>query len=525
MNQSEKQIRYPAGIQSFSRIREGGYRYVDKTAFILQLRQQGKYYFLSRPRRFGKSLFLSTLEAYFLGQRELFDGLEIDRFTEDWTPHPVFRFDLNTGSYHEGGEGLLAVFRHHFEQWEKSYGSDNIESDPALRFAGLIRRAYEKTGKGVVILIDEYDKPLLNAVGDPRLADKFREILKSVYSNLKTQDRYIEFAMLTGVGRFSKVSIFSDLNNLTDISFDPAYGAICGITEEELERYFYDSIEQLASKLDCPATGMRTELRQRYDGFRFAVGAEGVYNPYSLMRVFSSGMLEEYWSETGTPTYLVELMKRQKTRLSILENYSVRKSLLMTAGILSEDPVPALYQTGYLTISGYDPKYSNIILSYPNSEVKQAFLEFLLPNYTGLTSSESVFAVDRFCDDVENGETETMMSRMKSLIAGIPYAGKGSDSEAYFQNVIYLLFTLMGFHTHMEMRTSDGRIDLTVEAKDYIYIFEFKINSSAEAAISQIHNKGYIEGFLSSGKHVILIGANFSTRTRRLTSWISEKVN
>lgn len=362
--------RYPVGIQSFEEIRSGGYVYVDKTAIVDRLIKEGKYYFLSRPRRFGKSLLLSTIEAYFLGRRDLFEGLALDRLTDEWEPHPVLHLDLNNRNYHSL-ESLFAELNANLEKWESIYGTQKRERAPEERFEYIIEQAYAQTGKKAVILIDEYDKPLLNAVDDKSLSDKFRGILKGFYGNLKTMDRYIKFAMLTGVARFSKVSIFSDLNNLRDISFSRHYSDICGITSRELCGNFRNGIEDMACQYGVSAEEMMEKLRQNYDGYHFSEESEDIFNPFSIVNAFADNSIGSYWFASGTPTFLVKKLLRERWDLRRLSGYKIKKSTLEQAGINSDDPVPVFYQAGYLTIKGYVERFNQYILDYPNKEVKE----------------------------------------------------------------------------------------------------------------------------------------------------------
>ena len=516
--------KYPVGIQTFSKIRKGHYLYVDKTRYIARL-LRGSYYFLSRPRRFGKSLLLSTLEAYFRGERELFKGLYLDSAIDDWQPRPVLHLDLNTGSY-DSPEGLIKSLEIHLSEWEKEFGVVNdktVDYGPDLRFGRIIRTAFEKTGRKVAILVDEYDKPLLNVVNDEDLSDKLRKILKSFYSNLKTMDRYIEFGMLTGVARFSKVSIFSDLNNLNDISFVDDYAGICGITAEELDIYFKQGINDLSKNLGIDPEAVRTQLKRLYDGYHFTEKSPDIYNPFSLMNVFDNKRFDAYWFDSGTPTYLIKLIERGHWKLQKLAPTEIQRSQLVTAGIQTENPVPVCFQSGYLTIKDYDSVFKAYTLDYPNEEVKESFLSFLVPYFIEKKHDEANFSIKRFTIAIMRGDSKEFMELLDTMVAGVPYSEKGS-SEAHFQNAIYLLFTLMGFYTHTEIRTSDGRIDLLVETDTYVYIFEFKVDSSAKAAMEQILKKKYWLPYSKRGKEIILVGADFNSGERRLSGWIEERV-
>lgn len=526
MKQENKEIKYPIGIQTFSEIIERGYVYVDKTSFVQTLKG-GKYYFLSRPRRFGKSLFLSTLEAYYEGRRDLFKGLALDRLTDDWEPRPVLHLDLNNGMYNSE-KGLLEKLSFQLREWEKDYGlienADSTDETVSIRFGSLIKNLFEQTGKRVVILIDEYDKPLLNTIDRPELAECYRSTLKSFYSNLKTQDRYIEIAVITGVARFSKVSIFSDLNNLEDISFSPEFSAICGVTAEELPIYFGKGIQKLSNKLGKSEEETVSLLKRLYDGYHFSMNSPDIYNPFSLINTFKKEDPGRYWFESGTPTYLVTLLSKINRPFSDIAPVEMDRIELESAGLLDSNPVPVFYQSGYLTIRDYDHDTESYILDYPNEEVKEGFLRFLMKSYIPDMMPGSGFTMPDFIRAVRDGKPEKFMKSMDSLVAGVPYSEKGS-AESHFQNAVYLLFTLLGFFARMEQRTSDGRIDLTIETPHRVYIFEFKIDSNAEKAMAQIKEKEYWRPYASSGKEIYLIGSNFDTKTRRLSDWLIETIN
>ena len=386
------QIRYPVGIQSFAAIREGGYLYVDKTSYVHRLISTGKYYFLSRPRRFGKSLLLSTIESYYLGRRELFKGLALDSLTDDWEPHPVLHLDLNADKF-DTVESLEIFLSLWLVEWEHQFGVEVPEcASLSFRFGQVIRAAAQTTGRRPVILIDKYDKPLLNAIGNEELADNFRSTLKAFYGNLKSMDSYIEFAMLTGVARFSKVSIFSDLNNLRDITFQNDYAGICGITSEELERDFKVGIHTLAQVNGLSDGQTMSQLKEWYDGYHFAYNNVDVYNPFSLMNVFAANQFDNYWFQSGTPTFLVRVLEKHPMQLRRISGFRIGKQALASAGVMTGDPVVLLYQSGYLSISHYDSEYEEIELDYPNREVEESFLKFLVPYYTTLPEQESEFA-------------------------------------------------------------------------------------------------------------------------------------
>lgn len=376
-------MKYPIGIQDFEDLRRNGYKYVDKTNFVYKLADEGKYYFLSRPRRFGKSLFLSTLEAYFQGKKELFEGLAIYDLETEWKKYPIFHIDLNTANFREK-DSLYNVLNDYLTGWEDKYGARESEVTLALRFKGVIARAAEKDGCGVVILIDEYDKPILQTLRDPELQAEHRAQLKAFYSVLKTQDRYIKFAFLTGVTKFGKISVFSDLN-LIDISMDYRYVNICGTTEEELKSYFKDGISELASANGDSESETIDKLRMRYGGYHFEKNSEGIYNPFSVLNTLAKHRYKNYWFETGTPTFLIGLLKEHGSRFPDLSKEQVSAIVMSSMDSASTNLIPVIYQTGYLTIKGYDERFKKYRLGFPNKEVEEGFLNLLLPRYSSAT--------------------------------------------------------------------------------------------------------------------------------------------
>lgn len=385
-------MKYPIGIQNFEDLRRNGYKYVDKTNFVYKLTDEGKYYFLSRPRRFGKSLFLSTLEAYFQGKKELFDGLAIYDLETEWKKYPIFHIDLNTANFREK-DSLYNVLNDYLTGWEDKYGTRDSEVTLPLRFKGVIARAAEKEGCGVVILIDEYDKPILQTLQTPELQAEHRAQLKAFYSVLKTQDRYIKFAFLTGVTKFGKISVFSDLNNLMDISMDYRYVNICGTTEEELKSYFKEGISELASANGDSESETIDKLRMRYGGYHFEKNSEGIYNPFSVLNTLAKHRYKNYWFETGTPTFLIELLKEHGYRLPDLSKEQVSANVMSSMDSSFPNPIPVIYQSGYLTIKGYDERFKKYQLGFPNKEVEEGFLNLLLPLYNS-AGDRSSFMVD-----------------------------------------------------------------------------------------------------------------------------------
>lgn len=513
-------MKYPIGIQNFEKIIREGYVYVDKTALLYQLVREGSYYFLSRPRRFGKSLLISTLEAYLSGKKELFQGLAIEKLEKDWDSYPILHLDLNNQRY-DSPESLNEILDLNLSKWEDQYGRYDKEKTFSLRFAGIVERAAKKTGKRCVILVDEYDKPLLQALNDEALQDEFRAVLKAFYSVLKTQDQYIKFALLTGVTKFGKVSVFSDLNNLTDLSMDERYQTLCGITEEEILRYFQEPLHQLADKYHISYEDTLARLKRDYDGYHFVENGEGVYNPFSLLNTLSRLKFGRYWFETGTSSYLVEVMKQDNYPLPDLTQEQVTGDFLNSIDSMSKNPIPLIYQSGYLTIKDYDEEFGFYTLGFPNKEVEEGFTDYLLPFYTNIQQGESAFYIGNFIRDLRAGRVDDFMRRMSTMLSDTDYKIVG-DSELYFQNAFYLIARMLGFYTEVERETSDGRMDMTVKTKDYIYIFEFKLNGSADEALRQIDEKGYAKPFALDSRKLIKVGVNFSLKKRCIEAWKKE---
>ena len=510
-------MKYPIGIQDFQSLRQDGYLYIDKTEMIFQLVKTGRYYFLSRPRRFGKSLLVSTLKAYFEGKRELFRGLAMERLEHDWVAYPVLHLDLNIDKY-DTPESVDRMLNDSLAEWERRYGSRPSEVTPALRFAGVIRRACEKTGHRVVILVDEYDKPLLNAIGNKPLQESFRSSLKPFYGVLKTMDRYIRFALLTGVTKFGKVSVFSDLNNLEDISMNERFVGLCGITEREIHEYMEPQLHELAAAQGLSYEEACGRLKEMYDGYHFAENTEGIYNPFSLLNTFKSRKFGNYWFETGTPTYLVELLKRSRYNLKDLPE-AVGNADVLNSIYGDDEPLPVIYQSGYLTIKGYNPRFGTYRLGFPNKEVEKGFMEFLVPFYTSVKKDEAPFAIERFVCEVEDGDVDAFFGRLRSFLADSPYE-LARDLELHYQNVLFILFKLLGLYVNVEYHTSQGRIDMVVQTERYVYVMEFKLDGTAEEALRQIEERQYALPFTSGRRKLFKIGVNFSEKARNIEKWI-----
>lgn len=508
---------YPIGVQNFEKIREEGYAYVDKTALVYKLVKSGSYYFLSRPRRFGKSLLISTMEAYFRGQKHLFKGLAIENLETEWKEYPVLHFDLNAKKF-DTSTDLYDLVGRQLERYELQYDAVAVDKSLDGRFYNLILKIYNKTGKKVVILVDEYDKPLLQTIGDAELQDTYREMLKAFYGVMKSCDGQIHFGFLTGVTKFGKVSVFSDLNNLNDLSMDNQYYDICGISHQELLSNFEESISSLANANNMTFEQACARLKADYDGYHFSEDTPGIYNPFSILSTFYKNRFGSYWFETGTPTYLVELLKRSSFSLDRIDGYKTGRDILN--GIDSESPVAMIYQSGYLTFKDYDSTFDIVTLGFPNKEVEKGFLMFLLPFYTSLKKEESNIFVSECVRTLESGDAEGFLRSMKTLFAGYPY-DLVRDFENHYQNVIYLTIKLItAYDVDAEYRTSNGRIDLLIKTTDFIYVIEFKLDVPAKEAMNQIEFKGYDLPFASDKRTVIKVGVSFNRETRNIGEWV-----
>ena len=512
----------PIGIQTFADIRTQGYLYVDKTALVWQIANLGKPYFLSRPRRFGKSLLISTFEAYFEGRKDLFKGLAIEQMEEKWEIHPVLHLDLNAEKY-DTIESLDAILSNQLTQWEALYGKGEDETTLVNRFKGVIQRANEKTGKGVVVLVDEYDKPLLQAMHNEELLDAYRITLKAFYGVLKSADKYLRFVFLTGVTKFSQVSVFSDLNQLNDISMDYDFGTLCGITHGELIQNFSPEIETLARVNGLSWDETIEQMTRQYDGYHFHPSAEGVYNPFSVLNAFYKKEFGNYWFQTGTPTFLVKSLQKADYDLRTLMD-GVEAPAINFSEYRAEanNPIPLIYQSGYLTIKDYDRRFKNYTLGFPNDEVRYGFLNFLVPFYTPVTDDKKNFYVGQFIQELENGEIDAFMQRFEAFFADFPYE-LNDKTERHYQVVVYLIFKLMGQFTQAEVHSAKGRADAIVQTPKYVYIFEFKLNGTAEEALQQINDKGYAKPFQTDNRQIMKVGVEFSTETRNVKRWLIEE--
>lgn len=530
-------MKYPIGIQSFGRLREDGYVYIDKTALVYSLVQEGSIYFLSRPRRFGKSLLVSTLACYFQGRKELFDGLAIANLEKDWLQYPIFRVDFNGGNYTREGE-LEKTIETYIAKWEVEYGKDPLETTTGDRFKGVLQRAYLKTGRRAVVLVDEYDKPILDVLdtgssarnheGERQLLeDRHREILKSFYSTFKGADEYLRFVLLTGVTKFSQVSVFSGFNQPTDISMSEQYESLCGITQEELEKYFEEPMSQLSTKYQCTVKEMKEWLQRQYDGYHFSTGMTDIYNPFSILNAFRMNEIRDYWFATGTPTYLIRLLQHSREQMNELTGKFYKPSLFVDYKADVEQPLPMIFQSGYLTIKEYNNRMGTYLLDFPNNEVREGFLSMLAANYMKPKSKEVTSWITDAVMDLGRGDTDAFRRSLTSLLASIPYDSHGSlkdmdMTEKHFQYTFYLLLRLIGVYClaiRCEDRQSYGRVDCTLEMEDYVYIFEFKMDGTARKALEQMEEAGYTKPYLSDKRKVVCIGVNFSSATRTVEDW------
>ncbi len=513
--------RYAIGQQDFKTLRERDALYVDKTAFIEKIvRSRSQYYFLARPRRFGKSLFLSTLKYFFEGQRQLFKGLYIDSTDWDWSPYPVLHLDLNTDRFDKQG-ALGDVLETQFITWERKYEVSEKMESYSQRFKTIIRKAHEKTGQQVVVLVDEYDKPLVSNLKNPENFEHYRTQLASIYSNFKSSAEHLRVVFITGVSRFSKLSVFSDLNNLDDISFDDEYADICGITEKELRENLHEGISELALKRREDFATTCAKLKKSYDGYRFAPGGSDIYNPWSALSCLKKGRIGDYWLDTGAPSVIAEALYDADVDIEAILNGEWKLRRLAGLDLRNANPTALLYQAGYLTIGDYDFEYDEVRLKVPNDEVREGLFNDLLPIYMKGKNGWAEGVVETLKKAIRNGEPQKMMTCLDAYFAGIPYDLK-MENENNFHNAFYILVTLIGIDAKAEVHTSDGRIDLLIETPKFIYIIELKYDSTPEVALTQINEKEYARKFTTDSRKLFKIGVSFSSETRRIDSRLIE---
>lgn len=513
--------RYPIGIQDFEQLRNLNAVYVDKTALVYHLANTNSTYFLSRPRRFGKSLLISTLEAYFLGKKELFDGLEMEKLEKEWTTYPVLHIDFSKTKY-TSLEDLNEQLNIFLAQWEERYGSNPNENSYVARFSGIIQRAYEQTGQGAVVLIDEYDAPLLDSNHRTELQKELRDTLRKFFSPLKAQGKFLRFLFLTGISKFSQLSIFSELNNLQNISMSDEFNTICGITEQELLTQMRQDIERIATANNESYKEACAHLKLQYDGYHFSKQGDDIYNPFSLINAFAQKSYENFWYSTGTPTFLIELLRRMDFNIRDLERMDVKIEDFDKATDTITDPIPVLYQSGYLTIKTYDPLFRTYTLGYPNEEVKIGFIETLIPSYLLQPTRESNFYVVSFVRDLMASNLEQCLERTQSFFSSIPYDLENKQ-EKHYQTIFYLLFRLMGQYVDVEVKNAIGRADVVIKMSDAIYVFEFKVDGSPEEALAQINSKQYAIPYAMDHRRVVKVGVNFDSSTRTIGKWKIEE--
>ena len=526
-------MKYPIGIQSFERIRDNGYVYVDKTALIYNLVQTGNIYFLSRPRRFGKSLLVSTLENYFLGRKELFRGLAIDALEKEWAEYPVFHLDFNGKDFTEP-LALSQTLETFVAKGEEIYGKDKLSTTLGDRLASVLAAAHEKTGRRAVVLIDEYDKPLLDVMNTgiespvvagviKTLEDYNREMLKGFYSVFKLADKHLQFVLLTGVTKFSQISVFSGFNQPDDISYDGRYDALCGISKEELLSVFKEQIKELGEKNGLSEEETVAKLKRKYDGYHFSDGMTDIFNPFSLLNCLSKGKFNDYWFATGTPTYLMRLMADSCVNVNELAGKEYDASEFVDYKATKQKPLPMLYQSGYFTIKGYDAEFNLYRLDFPNEEVRSGMVSLLASDYFSAENYSDAWIAD-VARCLRRGDLETFKLKLTAFLANLSYRfqqkGDVRACERHFQYTFYLILQMLGrYDTYVEKETSQGRIDCVVECPQYIYIFEFKLNATAAVALQQIEQKGYALPYAADARKLYKVGISFSSETGTLNDF------
>lgn len=515
-------MRYPISIQTFETIINGNYVYVDKTDLVYSLAQE-HVCFLSRPRRFGKSLLISTLDAYFSGRKELFKGLKMEALEQQWDIYPIFRIDFANGNFSNPDE-LTLMLEGRVSEWERIYGKDDIYKTLGDRFRYVLEQAAVKTGKKVVVLIDEYDRPLLDVLGEAQ-EEKNRNILKNFYATFKAADASLRFVLLTGVTKFSQITVFSGFNQPNDISMDSKYDAICGITEAELHTVFADSIAAMAKKLDYNVAEMKAELKKQYDGYHFSNALVDIYNPFSLINAFSKLDIDNYWYKSGTPTYLVKLIEGHNVNMQKLTSRSYESQYFVDYRADAEEPLAMLYQSGYLTIKSYDKRYREYTLDYPNVEVSKGFVTLMANSYLKKEESEAAYWIVNLDRMLRRGDLAEVKDAFTAFLASIPYEAnkdeRAKDFETHFQYTFYIIFRLLSCYTTLiEKQNSKGRADIIIESDNDIYIFEFKLDGSAEEALQQIEEKQYALPYLQDSRRLHKIGVNISSTTRTVDEWL-----
>ena len=518
---------YPIGIQTFEKIRKGGFLYVDKTKYVYDVCHPGQFVFLSRPRRFGKSLLTSTFDAYFSGRKDLFKGLAIEKLETEWKHYPVLHFDLSDIKKGTTEECELNLHSQ-LQDFERTYGCEKASDELTIRFRELVKNISRKTESQVVVLIDEYDAPLLTVLHDSERLEPMRTLLQSFYSPLKKLDQYLRFVFITGISKFSQLSIFSQLNNLNNISMLPQYAGICGITEQELKDNFQEGITELGKANKMTNDEVLAKLKLKYDGYRFSRNAEGVYNPFSLLSAMDNRDFNNYWFSTGTPTFLVKMMKRFHTDLTKLDGSEAGADDFDAPTENMHSVLPLFYQSGYLTIKGYDPILSNYTLGYPNEEVKVGLMHALLPFYVVKDPVEARTAAGKMYLALRKDDIDEALEAARAFFAGIPYQeGTLQDaptSEGHFTAMLYVMFSFLNVYVYTQVRTAKGRMDILMKTDTTIYVMELKLDGTVEEALKQIDDKGYAIPYEADGRRIVKVGIRFSSEERTITEWkIEEK--
>ena len=510
--------RCPVGIQTFSTIREENYLYIDKTEYVYRLAHaDAKYFFLSRPRRFGKSLLTSTLRSYFEGRKDLFEGLAIEKLETEWTEYPVLHFDMSLGK-HLDKDGLERYLGNRLAAYEKQYGITQPAVDSNDRLTFLIIRAYEQTGHKVVVLIDEYDAPLLDVMHEDRDLPVLRNVMRNFYSPLKACDPYLRFVFLTGITKFSQLSIFSELNNISNISMLKPYASICGITEEEMLTQMSDYIDRLASKLGQPRGETIQKLKDKYDGYHFTYPSPDIYNPFSLINAFANNEVDNYWFGSGTPTYLIEMLRKFGVVPSGIGGIEAMASEFDAPTERMNSMTALLYQSGYITIKDYDAMFQSYLLDIPNNEVRIGLMKSLIPYYVTQDSRLATSTVINMARALYKDDMDGMLRCLQEFLLTVPYCDN-TDYEGHYQQALYIIFSLLGIYTDIEVRTSRGRVDMVMRTPTTLYIIELKLNRSAEAAMKQIDLKEYPSRFALCGLPVVKVGINFNGEKKTIDDW------
>lgn len=521
--------KYPIGIQTFSEIVCNGYVYLDKTDLVWQMAHFAKYVFLSRPRRFGKSLLASTLESYFRGERELFEGLKIMNLEQEWEQYPVLRFDLS-GAKHLNPQGVREELYRLLDKMEAVYGVNPKETTPGMKLSGLIDRAYAKTGKQVVVIIDEYDAPLLDVLHEDEQLAEMREVMQEFYQRLKMQEPYIKFCFITGITKFSQLSIFSTINNLVNVTMDRRFATICGITEHELMTTLSEDVEHLAEEYQVTKEEIHQKLKLQYDGYHFTDYSDEVYIPFSLLKAFHHQRIDNWWFESGTPTFIIHQMKHFNTDIMSFDRLEVPSSAFDQPTENMKSALPLLYQSGYLTIKDYDRDLQIYTLSIPNQEVRVGYVKGLLPAYIGLDDSDvQVGFAGKFWKALKAGDVEQAMQEMRSYMAAIPYVEgfrqklvEAATAEGFYEYTMYLIFSMLNVYVRTQVKCAGGRADMVIWMPETIYVFEMKVNGTAQEALEQINGKGYAIPYETGGRRVVKVGVKFNTDTRVPENWIIE---